>query len=82
MSPGGTFIVRFWQETRHARDQQWRGVVIHVHSGERVPVRSVEEATDVILTYLRDPASSLPHDEITPSHRPDPMPWKEENEHA
>ncbi len=65
MHLGHTFIVRFWQEFQQEREHQWRGVVIHVYSGERVPVRSVEEATDVIITYLRtapSPPGSLPED--------------------
>ncbi len=67
MLPGGkavhrteTFIVRFWKDSQWDDPDEWRGIVIHVQSGERVPVGSHTEAADVISTFLVDTPSSPP----------------------
>lgn len=54
------FIMRFWQEAGERGVTEWRGIVIHVLSGERIPVRSLEEATQIVASYL---SSSLQDDE-------------------
>ena len=54
------FILRFWQEVGEEHANEWRGVVIHVTSGEHVAVRSLEEAAQVVASYL---ASDEPSEE-------------------
>ncbi len=46
------FVARFWQEQEEDNQHRWRGVIIHVATGERIPVRSVEEAMQLILSFL------------------------------
>ncbi len=46
------FVVRLWAESGEGEGTTWRGVVIHVPTGERLPVRSFEEVTQVMATYL------------------------------
>ncbi len=53
------FILRFWREAGGGHVTEWRGVIIHVESGERIPVRSLEEATQIVASYL---ASDTPPD--------------------
>ncbi len=52
MSRGEAFIVRFWRDETWEHREGWRGVVIHVPTGERVPVRSPAEAVQVMSAYL------------------------------
>jgi hypothetical protein len=52
-----TFVIRFWQDSQWDDVTEWRGLVIHVQSGERIPVRSRAEAADVISTFLNDVSS-------------------------
>ncbi len=52
MNHGEAFIVRFWQDKTWKHDRNWRGIVIHVPSGERIPVRSPSEALQVMYAYL------------------------------
>ncbi len=47
-----TFVIRFWQDSQWENSTEWRGLVIHVQSGERIPVRSRAEAADVISSFL------------------------------
>ncbi len=50
------FIVRFWREPGWKNDKEWRGLVIHVQTGERTSVRSLAEAAQVMATYLSEHA--------------------------
>ena len=45
------FVARFWQEPEE--EQKWRGVLILVQTGERFPVQSVEEAMQLIQSFLK-----------------------------
>ncbi len=47
-----SFVARFWQEREEGNQLKWRGMIIHVATGERIPVRSVEEAMQLILSFL------------------------------
>lgn len=60
MAQAQIFIVRFWQDVVQGEGKQWRGVVIHVPTGERITVRSVDEATEVISAYLSPQISGEP----------------------
>lgn len=52
MNRGEAFIVRFWQDNTWEHPEDWRGIVIHVPTGERIPVRSPAEALQVMYAYL------------------------------
>ncbi len=47
------FITRFWQEREKDGSAKWRGVLIYVETGERIPLRSVEEALEWMQTFLQ-----------------------------
>ncbi len=47
------FITRFWEEQGDDGTSKWRGVLIHVDTGERIPLRSVEEVLEWIQTFLK-----------------------------
>ncbi|MEJ2430603.1 MAG: hypothetical protein P8075_17050 [Deltaproteobacteria bacterium] len=49
-----SFIVRVWLEPRECKDAvpQFRGVVQHVPSGERIYVRDLAEIAEFIAPYL------------------------------
>jgi len=50
------FIVRLWSEQGNGemRDRVWRGVVIHVPTGERTLIRSLHEVAQVMAMYLQE----------------------------
>jgi hypothetical protein len=50
------FIVRIWAETREiqAAPSVWRGVIEHVHSGERRYFRDVSEVAAFVGSFLED----------------------------
>ncbi|HIC88612.1 MAG TPA: hypothetical protein EYP04_04320 [Anaerolineae bacterium] len=58
------FIVRLWRDRRRGSEDSklcWRGIIIHVPTGERTSVRSLQEVVEVMAMYLQP--QSLPSDE-------------------
>jgi hypothetical protein len=49
-----SFIVRVWLEPREIEGAKpkWRGSIEHVNSGEQRYLKSLEEVTDFIASYL------------------------------
>ena len=55
------FILRFWFEPREiaGANQQWRGMIEHVPTGERRYFQRIEEIPGLILPYLKELDVSL-----------------------
>ncbi len=56
--PQHMFIVRVWYEPDPASPGQWRGLVEHVPSGQRMYFVSLADMTDFIALHMRE--STLP----------------------
>ena len=49
-----SFIVRLWRESREIEDaiSEWRGMIEHVESGERIYLRDLNTIVYFIAKYL------------------------------
>ncbi|MFQ5851995.1 MAG: hypothetical protein ACE5JU_15600, partial [Candidatus Binatia bacterium] len=45
-------VVRMWTELAEEDDQEWRGQVVHAHSGEKTYFRYTSRILSFITSYL------------------------------
>lgn len=56
------FVVKVWREEEHVNthDTSWRGYVIHVASGQRHYITTLDQLDHFIVRYLRELHVKLP----------------------